>query len=213
MSGKPIVDNTWFIVALLFIYFVFWISFGLIKNRKISWIVFTIFIIIYLFNIYMPYWHPGILAFYFGMVYVTKKEKIDKILHAHSACIIILLCVSSVLLIGVNTLFSSGGLVDSILRILSAGCFAVFMIVLQTKVCFNSPILKKLSKISFEMYLYHGLFIFIAEQTSLLYSGGFNNDLSKSLQFMIFVLFSTIVFSYVMKIINKKLLSFLLKRK
>ena len=89
ISGSPIVDNSWFIVTLLILYLMFWLSFRFIRSIKVSWILFSVLFILLLAGYKFVYWSPSIISFFVGTIWGYRKEYIVRLLSTYSIRVII----------------------------------------------------------------------------------------------------------------------------
>lgn len=196
INGEPIVSNSWFIITLLILYLLFWFSFGIIKNKRASWIVFTALFAVLCLNFKFAYWSPTIICFLVGMIWSSKKETIDEqLLKYNIQYIFILLICFSVFFI-LRSKFNSF-IFDVLCRVLCSVFFSSLIICLQTRFSIGNRMLKFISKISLEIYLYHGLFIFLLKRLPIVSEHWF--------LFLPSVLVSTIVFAFGIRLVLDRL--------
>lgn len=91
-QGNPLIYNSWYVVELIVLYAVFYISFkaancDLQKGLNCAMLVITlamfIFYIIYLNTEWLYVWFYSTYAFAMGMIWAGKKERIDGIMSRH----------------------------------------------------------------------------------------------------------------------------------
>lgn len=73
----PIVDNSWFIVSILILYLLFWLSFGVVKNYILFIVVFAILFVWSILDYNFIYWSYPIVSFPLGMLWARYKKQID----------------------------------------------------------------------------------------------------------------------------------------
>lgn len=196
--GTPVVNNSWFIISLAILYLFFWLSFRWTKNRKISWLIFLLLFSIYFLNFKFVYWSPAIITFLLGMLWSCEKNYIDKILARHNISILILIAVLFLIFFALKVKFSSGA-IEAVCSIFCSLFFVSFVICLQTRVILGNFALYCLYKISFEIYLYHGLSIYLLKHLNLFESNCYS--------FLLTVVISTIIISIIVNKFNKLILS------
>lgn len=179
----------WFVIEIVFLYIVFFILFKFIKNKDVSLSllgVFSILLIIYSKSLghdemggnthwFMgEWWYNTTICFWFGALIGRFKEKVASFIKKQY---VVVLCVSIVGLI-LACIFAErmrltygyyevqyiingfdSALATLLAQILAALSFVWFLIVLNAKIKFNSKLAGKISTISFEIYLIHGLFV------------------------------------------------------
>lgn len=162
IDGNPVVRYSWFIFVLLQLYIIFWFSFGLIRNRKISYPVFYGLCLAMAGNIFMPYWSPAIIAFIMGSFFAHKKKKVDKLAMKYSG---ILLSLSFVAFAVLTFFYIRRGDADTIVfKFFLSFAFVMLIVSALTRIQLDNAILRYLGKISYEVYLYHGLITIILNQ-------------------------------------------------
>ncbi len=197
ISGSPIANNSWFVVSLLILYIIFWLSFRWTKNQKLSWVVFLILFLVYFISYRFVYWSPTLIAFLAGMIWSYFKEQMDLFLFKYNIFVLSSLFLCFVVFFVLKLKFNSG-ISESVIQVFSSLFFAPLVICLQTRITLNNKILAFLSRISFEIYLYHGLAIFLIKKTPI-----FECNCN---MFLLSVSIMTIVVSIVMSYLNKMII-------
>ena len=195
-----IVEFSWYPIAALAMYVLFYISWKLPISDKIKPVVlFALVIILMVFEYYVAgmhcdWWLISNLTFPLGVILFYIKDKLNE-------CKIISILVGMIGCIFGMTILSLSN------RIFRNAPDAIYIIGTNPQTTFlaiamifsisvfselgNSKIIKLLNKISYEMYLCHGLLIFV-----------FTKFISNGYLVMAFVLLSTSFFAYVVNIID-----------
>lgn len=83
-KGSTIIYNGWFVDIIILMYIFFYISFKFLKNKFISIVINTVFIIGYIcLAIKLGYgfwWYNSVFPFIIGLIWAKNKEKIDGVL-------------------------------------------------------------------------------------------------------------------------------------
>ena len=83
-KGSTIIYNGWFVDIIILMYIFFYVSFKFFRNKSISILINTIFIISYIcLAIKLGYgfwWYNSILPFIVGLLWAKNQEKIDRVL-------------------------------------------------------------------------------------------------------------------------------------
>lgn len=160
---------SWYIISILYFYFIFYLSFKYFY--RIRYIIFFSFMLLYtLICIYLnknaSWWYISIIPIFIGIIYSEKEDSIGKILKKYYYLI----------LIGAASLFNIFYFIRfnkiayflgielnekiNILFGMLAVIFFVFLVLLVLmKIKIENIVTLKLGEISFEIYLYHGLFL------------------------------------------------------
>lgn len=165
-SKKLIVAHSWYIIDILILYLIFWISAKLFKNnyKKIilSILILSILGIILFIGLgYSECWYVSILSFVLGMIYKECQEEIEKIDNKT-----IYLCFGIGLLVFLGLQFMIGKIpniliqkyIMSFIKNFACICFVIIVVNIGKKVQFKNPIYEFVGKISLELYLIHGLY-------------------------------------------------------
>lgn len=165
-NGSPIVPNGWYVMEQLFFYIIFYIGariFG-VKNRTKALLFNFILVIVFVaLTIYLRYpegWFVSALAFVLGGGYALFEEKKSfKIKGFYNLWLVT---------IGITFLILhiiTGRLTNIILKALTmnllGGLFVCCVLMLSYKVVIENKLLKILGKISYELYMIHGLVILV----------------------------------------------------
>ena len=185
VEGEPIVRFSWYMLAIISLYVVFYLSAKFLKKKKmINIAVFggTILYCIVVNNIlgFNNWWVNSCFAFFIGIYWASYKEKYAITLKDKNKIIRYAIMLSIILfaIIGIQ-FFTSGyaimdiindtDLADDIMRepipvinmniICIALLFVLFTILEKTRL--NDTVFTFLGNISFEIYLYHGLVMYL----------------------------------------------------
>ena len=169
-NGYTIVYNAWYVVELIVLYVAFYISFKIAKGDFERGVNITVlltvlcmigFYMLYLKQSWLHMWYFSTWAFAFGVIWSAKEEQIFKFIQKHFNLIF---CVS-ILMVSFLAIFrreimfqfSSDNYIMSKSMIL--GPFIVFGIIVGSmKFKLGCPVWKFLGKISYELFLIHGIF-------------------------------------------------------
>lgn len=185
VEGEPVVRFSWYMLAIISLYVVFYLSAKFLKKKKmINIAVFggTILYCIVVNNIlgFNNWWVNSCFAFFIGIYWASYKEKYAITLKDKNKIIRYAIMLSIILfaIIGIQ-FFTSGyaimdiindtDLADDIMRepipvinmniICIALLFVLFTIL--EKMRLNDKVFTFLGNISFEIYLYHGLVMYL----------------------------------------------------
>ena len=185
VEGEPVVRFSWYMLAIISLYVVFYLSARFLKKKKmINIAVFggTILYCIVINNIlgFNNWWVNSCFAFFIGIYWASYKEKYAITLKDKNKIIRYAIMLSIILfaIIGIQ-FFTSGyaimdiindtDLADDIMRepipvinmniICIALLFVLFTIL--EKMRLNDKVFTFLGNISFEIYLYHGLVMYL----------------------------------------------------
>lgn len=164
-KGSTVIYNGWFVNIIILMYIFFYISFKMFSNRTISILINTILIVVYIIlAILLEYgfwWYNSSLPFVLGLLWAKNKNYIDGILNRYY--FIILVCITGLLFIShqYDIVYKKLHLVDSysyaFLANIDNAIFTLFFILIVRKIDFSNKYLLFLGKISFELYMIHGL--------------------------------------------------------
>lgn len=168
-KGSTVIYNGWFVDIIILMYIFFYISFKIFSNRTVAILVNTLLIVGYIILAiklgYGFWWYNSSLPFVLGLLWAKNKKYIDEILNKYY--FIILVCITSLLFISHQYSFVLKKLhiVDSysyaFLANIDNVIFTIFFILIVRKIDFSNKYLLFLGKISFELYMIHGLVISI----------------------------------------------------
>lgn len=165
LHGNPIVSNSWFLLALLIYYLVFYLImllFGSNPRKMIVAACLYYLIWIMLFKSSDILWYGEVHLLVIGMIWATYEKKLLPLLCRKYWCTLLFLGV--VFLAGYlfkNRLFSALPLVkrEFIFLFIFTHIFVLLVITAIQKIKLGNTLLNFLGDISFEIYLYHGIFI------------------------------------------------------
>lgn len=204
-QGSTIIYNGWFVDIIILMYIFFYISFKLFQNKFLSIVLNTIFIICYICLAiklgYNFWWYNSALAFAIGLIWAKNQNKIDRVLEKYYFIVIILVTVLLFVSHKYDVLLKYLHLEDSYSYALAANLdniiFTIyFIIVFLKKINFSNVYLTLIGRISFELYMIHGLVISMLGK--IFVSSRVNDVL-----FTLFVLIVSLIFAWIInKIIN-----------
>lgn len=164
-KGSTVIYNGWFVDIIILMYIFFYISFRLCSNKTIAILVNTIFIIFYIVLVirleYGFWWYNSSLPFVLGLLWAKNKNSIDEILNKYY--FIVLVCIISLLFIShqysfvLKKLHLGDSYSYAFLANIDNVIFTLFFILIVRKIDFSNKYLLFLGKISFELYMIHGL--------------------------------------------------------
>lgn len=196
--GETFVPNTWYIVVILLFYCIFYCSIKLSKGNKtviiisniVGVIIFILFCIMVKWGIY---WYNSVLCFPLGIFWSAKKEKIDGFLQKKYWLKLVVIAFSYNLSEKCLNNFNYNVVCYNITVMLF--CALIFCFLMKNT--FNNRLLRFLGLISFEIYIYQGLFI----------------DIDGILDHFALLLFAILFFAYTMNVIDGHLINILKKYK
>ena len=185
VEGEPVVRFSWYVLAIIILYVVFYLSAKFLKKKKmINIAVFggTILYCIVVNNIlgFNNWWVNSCFAFFIGIYWASYKEKYAITLKDKNKIIRYAIMLSIILfaIIGIQFLTSGYAIMDIIndtdladdimrepipvinMNIICIALLFVLFTILE-KVRFNDKVFTFLGNISFEIYLYHGLVMYL----------------------------------------------------
>ena len=205
-KGSTVIYNGWFVDIIILMYIFFYISFTVFSNKKIAILVNTVFIIFYIvLAIKLEYgfwWYDSSLPFVLGLIWAKNKKYIDEILNKYY--FIILVCIIGLLFTfhQYSFILKKLNLVDSYSYVLAANIdniiFTIFFVLTMRKIDFSNSRLLFLGKISFELYMIHGLVMSI-------FGKYFVTSRLNDVIFTILVLIVSISLAWLINLIIKKI--------
>lgn len=212
----PIVDNSWYIIELIVLYLMFYLTFRMYdflivkKNLLIIYPIMVLFVLSLLLVVFFVFinwgsnWYISTLAFPLGCYVASEKDKIASFINKYKICFIL---VFSVIII-VSTYYSKIlnvlhleifdiTLIKTILNIISNLLFCLLIYSLSCFFIVDNRIISFLSSISYELYMIHGLFIALFSKIAPI-----NYDFLRILA----ILLCSISSAYLLNILNKRLL-------
>jgi putative acyltransferase len=204
-KGSTIIYNGWFVDIIILMYIFFYISFKLFQNKFLSIVLNTIFIICYICLAiklgYNFWWYNSALTFAIGLIWAKNQNKIDRVIEKYYFIVIILVTVLLFVSHKYDVLLKYLHIEDSYSYALAANLdniiFTIyFIIVFLKKINFSNVYLTLIGRISFELYMIHGLVISMLGK--IFVSSRVNDVL-----FTLFVLIVSLIFAWIInKIIN-----------
>ena len=187
-------------------YIFFYVSFKFFRNKSISILINTIFIISYICLAiklgYGCWWYNSILPFIVGLLWAKNQEKIDRVLDRHYFIILVLVTVLLFTSHQYDILLRYVHLEDSYSYALAANLdniiFTIyFIIVFLKKINFSNIYLILIGSISFELYMIHGLVISMLGKT-------FVSSRINDVIFTFFVLVLSLILAWIInKLVNR----------
>lgn len=205
-KGSTVIYNGWFVDIIILMYIFFYISFRVFTNKTIAILVNTVLIIFYIVLAiklgYGFWWYNSSLPFVLGLVWAKNKENIDRLLKKyyfiHLVSVTVLLFVSH----QYSFILQKFHLVDNYSYALAANIdnviFTIFFILIVRKTDFSNKYLLFLGKISFELYMIHGLVMSI-------FGKHFVTSRLNDVIFTILVLIVSISLAWLINLIIKKI--------
>lgn len=205
-KGSTVIYNGWFVDIIILMYIFFYISFKIFSNRTVAILVNTLLIVGYIILAiklgYGFWWYNSSLPFVLGLLWAKNKKYIDEILNKYY--FIILVCITGLLFISHQYSFVLKKLhiVDSVSYGFAANIdniiFIIFFILMARKIDFSNKYLLFLGKISFELYMIHGLVMSI-------FGKYFVTSRLNDVIFTILVLIVSISLAWLINLIIKKI--------
>ena len=168
-KGSTVIYNGWFVDIIILMYIFFYISFKMFSNRTISILINTILIVVYIILAirleYGFWWYNSSLPFVLGLLWAKNKEYIDRVLRNYYFVILVLITGLLFLSHQYDVVYKKLHLVDAysyaFLANIDNVIFTLFFILIVRKIDFSNNYLLFLGKVSFELYMIHGLVISI----------------------------------------------------
>lgn len=189
--GNTLVRYSWFVIAILIFYFAFYIFMKLCKNNQLRMPFFMfIYDLVWVFFCwkmgYGSWWYNSVYGLVLGNIYAMFENKILLFLKKHYCT---LLSLSSLLLfLFFGVLHKKFGVKVPIITIYSELFFLILVILIMMKLRIGNKILDFLGKISYEIYLSHGL-LFMILRSNLIW-------IHNSFLYSIMVIFGTILIAF-----------------
>lgn len=209
----PVIDNSWFIIQLIYLYIIFYFTFKYYSKRqnKISVnfviLIITISVIVTILIVKMINWgynwYASILAFPFGLFAGGNKSYFENILIKYRKFIIIFsiffIIASAYYQVFIKRLFLidvSDNLISMIVDLISKLLFVTMIFSTMAFINVGNIVLNFIKNISYELYIIHGLFIYVFNNIVVV-----SNDLLK----ICLILISSIMVAFLMSKIDGKL--------
>ena len=206
IEGLPIDSNSWYIISIIAFYSVFWVLMLLFQKHYFLMILgaclwYILYVIYCLKMGYGEYWFNASHLLIVGMFWAIYEKKILDIIEGHYFFITVtiwlffcfLICMSNKIFL----LIPIKG-IGFICTVLKAILFTVGVLLFSLKFKVSNQILDFLGKISFEIYMLHGLFITIL-RSNIIY-------IYNELLWCVLVLLCTIPFAFMMHIVFNSIL-------
>lgn len=207
-QGSTIIYNGWFVDIIILMYIFFYLSFKFFQNKFLSIVFNTIFIICYICLAiklgYNFWWYNSVLAFAIGLIWAKNQNKIDRFLEKYYFIVIVLVTVLLFVSHRYDILLKYLHIEDSYSYALAANLdniiFTIyFIIVFLKKINFSNVYLNLIGRISFELYMIHGLVISML--TKIFVSSRVNDVL-----FTLFVLIISLILAWIVNKIDKRII-------
>lgn len=207
-QGSTIIYNGWFVDIIILMYIFFYLSFKFFQNKFLSIVFNTIFIICYICLAiklgYNFWWYNSVLAFAIGLIWAKNQNKIDRFLEKYYFIVIVLVTVLLFVSHRYDILLKYLHIEDSYSYALAANLdniiFTIyFIIVFLKKINFSNVYLNLIGRISFELYMIHGLVISMLAK--IFVSSRVNDVL-----FTLFVLIISLILAWVVNKIDKRII-------
>ena len=206
VKGGTVIANGWFVDVIILLYVFFYISFKVFSDSRSAIFCNTIFVIIYIvLAIILKYdfwWYNSTLPFIVGLIWGKYKVDIDTLLNNNY--FILLMLLTGLLFIShhysflLERLDASSKYSLALAANLDNVIFTIFFMLVVRKINFSNKYLLFLGKVSFELYMIHGLVMLIVGKyffTSRL------NDVI----FTILVLIISIILAWLINLIINKI--------
>ena len=207
-QGSTIIYNGWFVDIIILMYIFFYLSFKFFQNKFLSIVFNTIFIICYICLAiklgYNFWWYNSVLAFAIGLIWAKNQNKIDRFLEKYYFIVIVLVTVLLFVSHRYDILLKYLHIEDSYSYALAANLdniiFTIyFIIVFLKKINFSNVSLNLIGRISFELYMIHGLVISMLAK--IFVSSRVNDVL-----FTLFVLIISLILAWIVNKIDKRII-------
>ena len=207
-QGSTIIYNGWFVDIIILMYIFFYLSFKFFQNKFLSIVFNTIFIICYICLAiklgYNFWWYNSALTFAIGLIWAKNQNKIDRFLEKYYFIVIVLVTVLLFVSHRYDILLKYLHIEDSYSYALAANLdniiFTIyFIIVFLKKINFSNVYLNLIGRISFELYMIHGLVISMLAK--IFVSSRVNDVL-----FTLFVLIISLILAWVVNKIDKRII-------
>lgn len=180
LQGNPLVSFSWYILAILSFYLVFWLLMRLCKGNHKAMLLgglvwFAVHTAVCVALRFSAFWYLSALCPVAGMAWAVYRKPIESLLQKRYFAVL----AATALALGVTILLDL--LIDlpvfsEAIKIASASLFAVTFVLTTYKLRIGNPILRFLGQMSMELYLTQGLAMMLLRsrlinvENSLLYS-------------------------------------------
>ena len=184
-DGKTLTPAAWYVYVIILYYFMFYILFKVIKRKSYALVAVTLFVAVYIIVVkrlgWGACWYMSSHCFPLGMFCCYFEDSIKK-LYRRKACLLVHIVAMLVLCYsGVGSYLgwpAWGSLIYYLIPLL-------IMPLMYTMSFGASPFLRFTGKISYEIYILHGVFIYIGKDI-------FPHDIT----FVLFVILASYIASY-----------------
>ena len=184
-QGSTLSPNAWYVYVIILYYFMFYILFKVIKRKSYALVAVTLFVAVYIIVVkrlgWGACWYMSSHCFPLGMFCCYFEDSIKK-LYRRKACLLVHIVAMLVLCYsGVGSYLgwpAWGSLIYYLIPLL-------VMPLMYTMSFGASPFLRFTGKISYEIYILHGVFIYIGKDI-------FPHDII----FVLFVIIGSYIVSY-----------------
>lgn len=166
INGHPVVANSWYIIVLIIFYLGFYISGRLSKGKKIRFIIliFGVWMVIFEGSQFLNYgiwWYNTAHCFVLGVIWACyEKNFLHFIRKRHYNILYLILLINILITLYKSNLERYYLCFDMIKSVL----FVFLILLVCMKIQLGNKIICVLGKISFELYMIHGLIISVIEQ-------------------------------------------------
>ena len=175
-NGDPIVKNSWYILAIIYLYIVYYINAKLFftKNKTVLFMIGNLTgVIIYMLMCrklhYGMWWYNTAPCFWAGVVLSVCEKKILKTLKKHYTLPLIINLALIAALYAAKASTKRGSGINYFITLFFSFAMAVFIPLICMKVDFSgNTLMNKIGVFSLELYLLHGLIIEIVQKISIL---------------------------------------------
>lgn len=194
-------NSNWYIFTILILYLLTYLSYIMIKNKKISLITTTILTCIYIitlyyFNIKPSFWYDTALCYILGMYYSNFKDKIYKYINYNNITYIV-----SFIMIILSCLLLKKYSYHVSINILLNLTFSLLIVIISMKLSISNKILSWCGQHLFEIYILQRIPMIIFKQITL-----FSNIYLYFIACIISTIIIVIVFKKISDIIISKII-------
>lgn len=192
VKGKPIAKYSWYIINIIFLYLSFYVLMKIIKKNHKYMILGAILLYVMWTCLCMKlsfgvWWYSSTQLFVVGIIWATYEQRIVEFIKAHFNIISIVMIIAFAMSFLLDFVVSKF-IISLILKETAAVLFTILVLLFSMKFQIGNSFMDFFGKISFELYLTHGLFVILCGKDFL----GIDNNLLYSIS----ILFLTIIFSF-----------------
>lgn len=174
-DAEPLHPFSWYIFALVILYLSFYIGFGFVKKDWFGILMVAIgsagYIVFCIIFEYGSWWYNSVPLFLLGILAGKNEERLMASLKkAYAGKLILFLIITAAGFVIGNYIYPNE-IITVLAQVISAITFCICMVMLGLKIKVGNPVLKFLGKMTLELYLVHGLFIYIFNFYVIDYSG------------------------------------------